>query len=113
MRYVCVAILSAALIGNGAPAWAGSPSSSSTLGQASYGAGSALGTVVYAPLKATFCILGGLGSAVTFPASQRTAGKIATASCGGTWVITPDVLRGQEKFQPVGESAPARAAATR
>ena len=111
MRYVCAAILSAALIGHAATSWAGSPSGSSTLGQASYGAGSALGTVVYAPLKATFCILGGLGSAVTFPASQRTAGKIATASCGGTWVITPDVLQGHEKFRPVGESTPERAAA--
>ena len=113
MRYVCAAILSVALIGHGAPAWAGSSSNESTLSHAGYGAGSAFGTVLYAPLKATFCLLGGLGSAVTYPASQPTASKIATVSCGGTWVITPDVLRGQEKFRPIGESAPERAAATR
>jgi len=113
MRYVCAAILSVALIGLSVPGWAGSSSDESTVSHAGYGAGSAFGTVLYAPLKLTFCILGGLGSAVTYPASQATAGKIATASCGGTWVITPDVLRGQEKFRPVGESAPARAAAAR
>ena len=113
MRYVCAMILSVALIGHSAPGWAGSSSDEGTLSHAGYGAGSAFGTVLYAPLKATFCLLGGLGSAVTYPASQPTASKIATASCGGTWVITPDVLRGQEKFRPIGESAPERAAATR
>jgi len=113
MRYVYVAVLSAALIGHNASSWAGSSSDSSTFGQASYGAGSALGTVLYAPLKGTFCILGGLGSAVTFPASRPTAGKIATATCGGTWVITPDVLQGHEKFRFIGESTPERAAPAR
>jgi len=113
MRYVCAMILSVALIGHSAPGWAGQSSNESTLSHAGYGAGSAFGTVLYAPFKATFCLLGGLGSAVTYPASQPTASKIATASCGGTWVITPDVLRGQEKFRPIGESAPERAAAAR
>src|SRR5438876_5918983 len=97
MRYVCAMILSVALIGHSAPGWAGSSSDEGTLSHAGYGAGSAFGTVLYAPFKATFCLLGGLGSAVTYPASQPTASKIATASCGGTWVITPDVLRRSEE----------------
>jgi hypothetical protein len=113
MRYVCAAILSVALIGLSVPSWADSSSNESTVSHAGYGAGSAFGTVLYAPLKATFCILGGIGGAVTYPASQSTGSKIWTSSCGGTWVITPDVLRGQEKFRPVGESAPERAASAR
>ncbi|PYM90712.1 MAG: hypothetical protein DME04_21950 [Candidatus Rokuibacteriota bacterium] len=114
MRYVCAVALAMALIGHSVPGWAGSSSSSGTLGQqAGYGAGSALGTIVYAPFKASFCILGGVGSAVTAIVSRPTAGKMVTASCGGTWIISPDVLQGHEKVHFVGESAPERAAAAR
>lgn len=68
-----------------------------------YGAGSVLGTLVYAPFKATFCILGGVTSGFTFPfAGAETAGKVATAGCGGTWAITPGVLKGQEHVRFVG-----------
>ena len=50
-----------------------------------YGAGSVLGTLVYAPFKATFCILGGITSGFTFPfAGADTAGRVATTDCGGT-----------------------------
>jgi hypothetical protein len=113
MRYLCAVAIAVASMTSVTPAWAGSTSSHSTLSQAGYGAGSVLGTLVYAPFKATFCILGGLASAPTYVVSQRTAGEMATASCGGTWVITPDVLRGDENVHFVGESAPARAATTR
>jgi 4-hydroxybenzoate polyprenyltransferase len=37
-----------------------------------YGAGSVLGTLVYAPFKATFCILGGITSGFTFPSPAPT-----------------------------------------
>jgi hypothetical protein len=37
--------------------------------QAGYGAGSVLGRIVYAPFKATFCILGAIGSGVTLAAA--------------------------------------------
>ena len=72
-----------------------------------YGAGSVLGTVVYAPFKATFCILGGITSGFTFPfAGADTAGKVATAGCGGTWAITPAVLKGQDQVRFVGGQPP-------
>jgi len=71
-----------------------------------YGTGSVLGTLVYAPFKATFCILGGITSGFTFPfAGADTAGRVATAGCGGTWAITPDVLRGREPVKFVGGQA--------
>ena len=95
----------------------GTAAADSTAEQVTYGAGSVLGTAVYAPFKATFCILGGITSGFTFPfAGADTAGKVATAGCGGTWVITPGVLKGQDHVKFVGGQAlppPARPAASK
>jgi hypothetical protein len=75
----------------------------STPEQVSYGAGSVLTTLVYAPFKATFCILGAVTSGFTLPfAGPQTAGKVATTACGGTWAITPDALKGKEQVRFVG-----------
>ncbi len=84
----------------------GAASVQSTPEQVGYGVASVLGTLVYAPVKAVFCILGGFGSLVTLPFSTEAAGKIAGASCGGSWVITPDVVRGEEPVRFVGGSRP-------
>src|SRR5260370_26295165 len=68
-----------------------------------YGTGSVLTTLVYAPVKASFCILGGITSGFTLPfAGPETAGKVATTACGGTWAITPGALKGQERVRFVG-----------
>jgi hypothetical protein len=81
----------------------GTAAADSTAEQVTYGVGSVLGTAVYAPFKATFCILGGITSGFTFPfAGAHTAGRVATAGCGGTWAITPDVLKGREPVTFVG-----------
>jgi hypothetical protein len=72
---------------------------------AAYGAGSVFTTLLYAPLKTSFCIVGGVTSALTLPfGGTQTAGKVATAACGGTWIITPDTLRGKETVRFIGES---------
>jgi hypothetical protein len=72
--------------------------------EAGYGAGAVMGTLVYAPVKASFCIVGGLTSVFTLPfGGTETAGKVATAACGGTWMITPDTLQGKERVRFVGE----------
>ena len=78
-----------------------------TTGQeVAYGAGSVFGTLVYAPLKGTFCILGAITSAFTLPfGGTQTAGKVATASCGGTWAITPSALKGKERVRFIGETS--------
>ncbi|MBI2526945.1 MAG: hypothetical protein HYV93_13300 [Candidatus Rokubacteria bacterium] len=89
------------MLGQAGEAWA-QTGNDGTLAQAGYGAGSFLGTLVYTPLKATFCILGGLGSAVALAAGPDTAAKVAGASCGGTWVITPAVVKGREEVHFVG-----------
>jgi hypothetical protein len=65
--------------------------------------------LVYSPIKASFCILGGITSAFTAIASPPTAAKVAGASCRGTWGITPDVLKGREQVKFVGDVQAARA----
>ena len=71
---------------------------------AAYGAGSVFSTLLYAPFKTTFCVLGGVTSVLTLPfGGTDTAGKVATAGCGGTWLITPDTLKGKERIHFIGE----------
>lgn len=79
-----------------------------------YGVGSVTSTLVYAPVKASFCILGTLTSGLTLPfGGTRTAGQVASSACGGTWAITPDALKGREPVRFVGGPAGQPAAARR
>ena len=100
---LCVLSVTILLVAQNTASWAESNAKESTLGQMGYGTGSVLGSAVYFPFKASFCILGGIGSAFTLPfGGMNTAGKVATASCGGTWAITPDVVKGKERIHFVG-----------
>ena len=75
----------------------------STAEEVGYGAGSVFTTILYAPFKLTFCVVGGVTSALTLPfGGTQTAEKVATAACGGTWAITPNVLKGKEPVRFVG-----------
>ncbi len=75
----------------------------STAEEVGYGAGSVFTTILYAPFKLTFCVVGGVTSALTLPfGGTPTAEKVATAACGGTWAITPNVLKGKESVRFVG-----------
>jgi hypothetical protein len=104
VKQIIVLLLVAGLVG----ATAVAPASAESAAQdVAYGTGSVLTTLVYAPFKATFCILGGVTSGFTFPfAGADTAGKVATAGCGGTWAITPGVLKGQDHVNFVGGQPP-------
>jgi hypothetical protein len=84
-------------------AFAGGESAGSTPEHVAYGAGSALGTIVYSPVKASFCIIGGVAGAFTALASPPTASKVVGGACRGTWIITPDVLRGKERVKFVAD----------
>ena len=73
--------------------------------EAGYGAGSVFTTLLYAPVKTSFCVLGGVTSGLTLPfGGLETAGKVATAACGGTWIITPDTLKGKEPVRFIGDA---------
>jgi len=87
----------------------------STSQEVAYGVGSVTTTLVYAPIKASFCILGAVTSGFTLPfGGPRTAEKVASAACGGTWAVTPAALKGREPVRFVGGGeASGRAAAKR
>ena len=108
MRRIVVLLVLLALVGSSAPSWASSESTAVEIGSS---AGSAFGTVIYAPLKATFCILGGIGSGFTAIVSPLTAGKVALATCGGAWTVTPNVIRGREPLKFVGDTSQHRTTA--
>src|SRR5262249_59490767 len=110
MQRIVVLSLVLALVGSSAPSWANSESPFVEVGAS---AGSAFGTMIYAPVKAGFCILGGIGSGVTAIFSPPTAGRIAMAACGGDWVVSPSVIQGHEKPKFIGDTAPGHAAALR
>src|SRR5207244_13021043 len=62
-----------------------------------YGAGSVFTTLLYAPFKTGFCVVGAVTTAWTLPfGGTHTAGKVATAPCGGTWTLTPDARSGHD-----------------
>ncbi len=73
--------------------------------QVAQGAGSAFGTLVYTPVKASFCILGAIGSAFTYVVDSKTGAKVARGACGGTWVITPSNVAGKEPVHFVGDTS--------
>lgn len=102
MRGTIAIVFVIALLGLGLPASAHADDGK----QVAYGAGSVFGTLVYAPVKTSFCILGAVGSGFTYIVDSKTASKVARGSCGGTWVITPGVVAGKETVHFVGDTSP-------
>lgn len=105
MRQVLAVMVTLGLLALSTTSRAESGSEVGTLTQVGTGVGSVVGSAVYFPFKAAFCILGGIGSGFTLlAAGPETADRVATASCRGTWVITPDVVKGKEAVHFVGET---------
>src|SRR5215510_8929711 len=104
MKKIIVASLTAlVLIGSDGTSWAQSNSNhESGAAQVGLGAGSVLTSLVYAPVKASICVLGAVGSGFALPfAGPKRAGAIASSSCSGSWVITPSNLKGQQRVQVI------------
>lgn len=102
MRVIALSawIGSALLLSPGA-AWAG------YLKEAGLGTASVLTTFIYSPLKLGYAViggvLGGLGYVVS-AGSLDVAKKIWVPSLGGTYVITPQMLQGDESIRFFGSS---------
>jgi len=81
---------------------------SSPSNEAALGVGSFFLTLVYTPVKMAYAILGGVVGGFTY---ALTGGNLDTAqnvwepSVYGTYVITPDHLKGNEPVRFVGVSA--------
>jgi hypothetical protein len=100
MKKMVVVLVGLAFFGSSEAGWAQPRSQENGAEQVAYGAGSFLTTLVYAPVKASFCVLGAIGSGFALPfAGPKKAGAIAESSCSGTWVLTPNVLKGKDRVK--------------
>ena len=109
MRHI-VALLALTLLAHGSPAWAQTESPESGVERAAYGVGSVLGTLLYTPLKAGLCVLGGGASTLVYISSgARAMRAVARSSCRGTWVLTPEHLKGRAPIDVVNDGLTSRA----
>jgi hypothetical protein len=69
------------------------------------GVGAVLGTVVYAPFKAVvICPVMAVASGVTLPFRPSTAAYLLDTGCHGTYLVTPEMVRGREEFRGEGRA---------
>jgi hypothetical protein len=112
-RLVAVAlVLALGMVSVSPSAWSQEslpPSSETTEGgsasSAGMGAAAGVSTLLYLPLKAAFAIGGGIvgGLAYAFSGGNENAAKsIWTTSLYGTYIITPDHLRGDRPIRFLG-----------
>ena len=98
-------LLGVILVGQATVSFAEGNSQESTGTQIGAGVGSVVGSAVYFPFKASFCILGGVSSGFTYIfAGSKAAEKVADTTCRGTWAITPDVVKGKETVHFTGRT---------
>jgi len=86
--------------------WAGEEDSSPS-NEAMLGFGSGVLTLVYLPLKSAYAILGGIVGGFTYAltgGNMDTAKSVWEPSVYGTYVITPDHLKGNEPVRFYGSS---------
>ena len=106
MKKIVASLIGLAVLGSSVASWAQPKSRENPAEDVAYGAGSVLTTLVYAPVKASFCVLGAIGSGFALPfAGPKKAGTIAESSCSGTWVLTPSALKGREQVKFVGRAS--------
>lgn len=79
---------------------------------AGYGAAALLGNVLYIPAKLVYAVLGGIGGGAAFlltAGNTQTANTIWRSSLGGDYVLTPQMVAGEE---PINFSGPTDTAPT-
>jgi hypothetical protein len=105
MKRMVALLLGVVLVGQATASFAAGNAQESTGTQIGAGVGSVVGSAVYFPFKASFCILGGVSSgfAAIF-AGAKAAEKVAGTTCRGTWAITPDVVKGKETVHFAGKT---------
>ena len=103
-RHLMMAILMVALVGAPSASFAGERASE-TGREGGLGAAAALSSLIYAPVKLVYAV-GGLvvgGVAWAFTAGDsEVASQVFTRSLRGTYVITPDILTGEEELIFIG-----------
>ncbi len=104
MKQSLAVVLGIALLGAMAVAPARAAAKDSTSQEVAYGAGSFFGTLLYAPFKTSFCVVGAVTSGLTLPfGGTQTAGKVASATEVVEMQRLARTLKGQEPVRFVGQ----------
>ena len=103
-KRIAAILIGLALVARVMPVGADTSPEESTLEQIGIGTGSVVGSVVYFPVKASFCILGGLSSIYTslFVGPKMTH-EVLSLSCRGNWAVSPHHLKGEESLTFIGD----------
>jgi len=105
MRHIVALLVLITLLGHSGTVGAQATSPESGGEQAAYKVASVLGTLLYTPLKATLCFMGGAASTFVYVSSGAKAMRtVARTSCKGTWVLTPDHLKGDAPLNVLDDS---------
>jgi hypothetical protein len=101
-RRIVAALLVTAVLMGGRPVAAAEHANEGTYwSDLGYGSAAILCNMLYMPVKLTYGLLGvfggGLGYVLT-AGDFDTADKIWSISMGGTYVMTPDMLRGEDEI---------------
>ena len=81
---------------------------------AGWGVLTVLANVVYMPVKTVYATLGGITGGLAYACTVgdfETASNIWQASLGGTYVLTPSMVRGEDPIAFAGNTAPTSAPA--
>ena len=104
MKRIGAILIGLTLVAQAVPAWADPSPDESTLEQIGYGTGSVVGSAVYFPVKASFCILGGLSSIYTsLFVGPKTTHEVLSLTCRGNWAVSPHHLKGEESLTFIGD----------
>ena len=101
--WLCVGLLLMAP----ATSWSGESDVADTAAEGGLGGASALATLVYGPLKLVYAMGGATiaGCAWAFSGGDsEVADTVLTRAVRGTYVITPDELRGRKEIEFVGRA---------
>ncbi len=103
---IAAAVLAA---GIAAPA----PARAGFIEDAGWGSLTVLSNILYMPAKVVYSVVGGLTGSLAWACTlgdTDLANKIWVTSMGGTYVVTPRMLQGQDAFEYAGSTDSSRAA---
>jgi hypothetical protein len=99
------ALILAVLVGGLAPRTARAASDYGS--DSGWGIAAIVANLVYAPAKMTYAVMGGITGGFAYVltiGNMEAVDRIWSPSLGGTWVLTPGMLRGDEDIYFSGES---------
>jgi hypothetical protein len=107
MKRIIALLLVSILFGEAGAAWAqaeGQPQRSGAADTA-INVGHVFVTATYVPVKALLCAFTVAVSPLLYVSSgPRASRETSTRACAGTWIITPEILKGEKPFEIVKDT---------